>query len=143
MLRLCTPLLLDGYKCPTAEITAGRGDDTTCCEGQQLTSHAGGTRHILRDFQEQLQSLRAQIAQLNTENSGLKQRLAAADLGLKDAASSSAWMQKELDDQKELLQTAQVRCQGLGASATSIEAHPSTCWQTLTCMGVCAPNGIS
>ena len=73
-----------------------------------LIISAGGTRHILKDFQDQLQTLRAQMALLTAQNEGLREKLMEADTELMVAAASKAQMQQELLSQKELLQHAQV-----------------------------------
>ena len=73
-----------------------------------LATPAGGTRHILKDFQDQLQKLRAQMALLTAQNEGLREKLMEADTELTVAAASKAQMQQELLSQKELLQHAQV-----------------------------------
>ena len=73
-----------------------------------LATSAGGTRHILKDFQDQLQTLRAQMALLTAQNEGLREKLVEADTKLTVAAASKAQLQQELLSQSELLQHAQV-----------------------------------
>ena len=65
---------------------------------------AGGTRHILRDFQEQLQVLRAQLAVLTTQNAELRRQLADRNADALGLSQTKADLDRSLDEHKiELL----------------------------------------
>lgn len=70
----------------------------------------GGTRHILRDFQEQLQALRGQIAMLTAQNTELRTRCSAADAEIFDQSKINAELERRLSYCQDQLQNAQVRC---------------------------------
>ena len=68
----------------------------------------GGTRHILRDFQEQLQSLRGQIGILTSQNTELKRRCSEAESSALDTSFSRTDLEAELNDCKAQLLAVQV-----------------------------------